>query len=593
MKKLLYLLILAQLYSTFCSGQQFSFHSSSPFGIQLVKDDGSRSAQKIMFFDFDADGDLDLFLIGIDGFDPNFELGWESITYFIEMQENTGDAWNPVFAERTEVFPDFPYPLGYFFPSIGDLNGDKKADFIVSAEVDYIGNRTLTYIKSQNEEQFEVIRMNTFDLFDFIPESILIPELVDLDSDGDLDLLMSGLNPAFAEEFGPDIPVYFYAKNEGTDTEPDFIGWYADPYGLVPNVNMEILCSGDIDNDGDMDLLGAALLIPADSVNVLYVHLNAATLGGRPIFNDILESPFGLPTTEGETQFSFPVLTDINGDGDLDLFVFEGNGNLNFYENNLCTPEFIETQLTICEGESVSIGGTDYSSVGTYTIRLLGDDRCDSTILLTLIVHPVQTSSITASICEGQYYSIGAESFSESGMYTVTLSSENGCDSIVILQLSVQELNVPVTIFENSIIALQSAATYQWINCDTGENIAGANGQSYIPTVSGNYSVMVILADSCRGTSDCIEIIVTGRSEDSVSNAVSVYPNPTDGLIYIKNESQFPINSLSISTLSGKQIQAFNLSGKNTIDLSFLEKGVYLIKFEINNTELTQKIIIK
>ncbi|MBK7428993.1 MAG: T9SS type A sorting domain-containing protein [Saprospiraceae bacterium] len=593
MNKSLYLILLSQLLTSLILGQQFSFHSSSPFGIELAKEDGSRSAQKIMFFDFDGDDDLDLFLIGIDVIDPDFEQGWESITYFIEMQENVGDTWNPEFAERKEVFSDFPFPLGYFFPSVGDLNGDKKADFIVSAEVDFIGNRTLTYIKSQNDETFEVIRMNTFDLWDFVPESILIPELVDLDSDGDLDLLMSGLNPDFAEEFGPDIPIYFYAKNEGTESEPDFIGWYDNPYGLEPNVNMEILCGGDIDNDGDMDLLGTALLIPADSVNVIYVHLNQASPGGRPVFNNILESPFGLPTMEGETQFSFPVLADINGDGDSDLFVFAGNGNLNFYENNLCTAEVTETQVSICEGESVSIGGTEFSIEGTYTVRLLGNDRCDSTVLLTLEVNPVQSSSITASICEGQNYSVGAESFSESGMYTVTLTSENGCDSIVILQLNVEELIVPITVFENSIIVLQSAATYQWINCDTGENIPGANGQSYIPTVSGNYSVLITLADGCTGTSECVEIIETGTDEDSVSNAVSVYPNPTDGLIYIKNESEYPISSARISTVSGKQIQSFNLSGKNTLDLSFLDKGVYLIKFELNNTELTKKIIIE
>ncbi|HUR31488.1 MAG TPA: hypothetical protein VMZ69_08635, partial [Saprospiraceae bacterium] len=204
MKKHILFAFVAQLILLPCYGQYFNFHSVSPFGIQTIKSDSTRPAQKLMFLDFDGDEDLDLFISGLDHLD-NDVSSWEDIHYFIEMQENIGDKWNPQFADRVLV-EDFPYPLGYFFPSGGDLNNDGHKDFIVSAIVDYIGNRTATYLQNTGGDQFEVIRFDSMGLPDFVPESFFVPELTDLDSDGDLDILMSGFDPAFAEEDGPDEP---------------------------------------------------------------------------------------------------------------------------------------------------------------------------------------------------------------------------------------------------------------------------------------------------------------------------------------------------------------------------------------------------
>ena len=162
-----------QLYMAPCVSQNFNFHSNSPFGIQVVKEDSTRAAQQIMFFDYDQDEDLDLLIVGLDYFDDADPIGWENIHYFIELQENTGDKWNPQFAVRSTVFENFPFPLGYFFPAAGDLDDDGTVDFIINAIVNFFGERTPIYASNNGSNEFDVTRLDSMDLQDFFLKAFL------------------------------------------------------------------------------------------------------------------------------------------------------------------------------------------------------------------------------------------------------------------------------------------------------------------------------------------------------------------------------------------------------------------------------------
>lgn len=648
MKTILATLVFIQLLNVTCMAQSFIYHSDSPFGIKPVKKDGTRSAAKVMFYDFDLDGDLDLFMSGLDYFDAEI-LGWENLHYFLEMQENVGDRFNPVFAERTNAFDDFPFPIGLFFPAIGDVNGDGLADFIMNGEIDFIGNTTMLYAPNTGTKQdpvFEVTRFDSMGLDNFVTESFFDPALVDLDSDGDLDILMSGIDPAFAVEDGPDIPRFYYAKNFGTSQNPDFRGWYSDPYGLIPHPLAEVTTVGDIDNDGDMDVVGAAMGIPADSIHSIKVHLNTPTPEGKPVFNGFLESPFGLPVSQGEEQFLFPTLVDLDGDGDLDLFVFKvtADGNvLEYYENALCAGVFNDLSVTLCEGDVILVGGVPYSGAGDYTITLEGSDGCDSTIQLTIALIPSYVTFLEESICEGDVFAVGDEMFTTAGDYMVSLQAANGCDSLVVLaltinpgpitniqatichgdvylfgdeelsvagpyqllltteegcdslinlELSVIELSNAVILNENILIADQFAMSYQWVDCGSGENIPGATNQSYEVPVTGNYAVNITDDTGCTAVSECVNVIISGTSDVTLSNAITIYPNPADDVVHVINKGQTPISSLTLTNLSGQVINAVLISESQTMDVSMLEQGIYFVILHINGREIVKKLVV-
>ncbi|MBK8355376.1 MAG: hypothetical protein IPL13_08380 [Saprospiraceae bacterium] len=69
MKNILTIVFLGSFGITNLLCQNFTFKSENPFGIKTIKDDDSRPTQKVMFFDYDGDGDLDILHSGIASLD--------------------------------------------------------------------------------------------------------------------------------------------------------------------------------------------------------------------------------------------------------------------------------------------------------------------------------------------------------------------------------------------------------------------------------------------------------------------------------------------------------------------------------------------
>ena len=68
--------------------------------------------------------------------------------------------------------------------------------------------------------------------------------------------------------------------------------------------------------------------------------------------------------------------------------------------------------------------------------------------------------------------------------------------------------------------------------------------------------------------------------EPSNDNAFTVYPNPSEGLFYIKTTTDLN-QSAHLFDLNGRLVQQFNLKGKlNTLELDELQKGIYFLRVE-------------
>ncbi|MGM9819877.1 MAG: leucine-rich repeat protein [Candidatus Onthomorpha sp.] len=94
-------------------------------------------------------------------------------------------------------------------------------------------------------------------------------------------------------------------------------------------------------------------------------------------------------------------------------------------------------QAAICEGSTYTENGFNVSEAGVYTQNLQTVNGCDSIVTLTLTVNPVATTNLTAAICEGTAYTENGFNVSEAGVYTQNLQTINGCDSTVTLTLTV------------------------------------------------------------------------------------------------------------------------------------------------------------
>jgi len=82
--------------------------------------------------------------------------------------------------------------------------------------------------------------------------------------------------------------------------------------------------------------------------------------------------------------------------------------------------------------------------------------------------------------------------------------------------------------------------------------------------------------------------------EDEQLVNINIYPNPTSDKLYIKKDNLYNYN-IQVLSISGKVLIEKNLYKKNVVDISNIEKGMYLIKF-INNEnhhEIIKKFIVK
>ena len=98
--------------------------------------------------------------------------------------------------------------------------------------------------------------------------------------------------------------------------------------------------------------------------------------------------------------------------------------------------------LSICFGQSVTVGAATHSTTGTFIDTLVnaGVNGCDSVVTTNLTVKPWATHTQTLSICNGQSVTVGAVTHTATGTYIDTLinAGVNGCDSIVTTNLSVK-----------------------------------------------------------------------------------------------------------------------------------------------------------
>ncbi len=97
----------------------------------------------------------------------------------------------------------------------------------------------------------------------------------------------------------------------------------------------------------------------------------------------------------------------------------------------------VEVDEEICDGNTIQFNGSEYGDEGIYPHLLQTDAGCDSTVILNLTVHPVYATSFGESICQGSSFTFEGTSYSQPGQYFHTYTTPFGCDSVVTLNLEV------------------------------------------------------------------------------------------------------------------------------------------------------------
>jgi len=147
----------------------------------------------------------------------------------------------------------------------------------------------------------------------------------------------------------------------------------------------------------------------------------------------------------------------------------------------------ISLDVAVCEGTTYTWAGGSYTDAGSYLKHFTTTKGCDSNVTLHLTVNPVAHTSFSASICKGDTYTFGGNTYSFQGDYLAQFTSVAGCDSFATLHLLVQ------TAYNQTFqVAICQGESYNW------------NGQSY--NTSGTYQA---LFSTIYGCDSLVRLVLT------------------------------------------------------------------------------------
>ena len=569
--------------------QTFAPKQLNAFG--LMPFDTIEASIQINFADMDGDGDLDAVHSVLGDF-----IIYDSTTIYdvasnvyVAMQENVGDAQNPSFAAIDTLDLGVALPNAGFIASFEDITADGKPDIIASGDLDSVFGFYLIFFENTStggDISFTRMRADSIGLPP-LPEGAYSPEFVDLNLDGDVDILISG--SSFEED---SVAILFFGQNKGNLTDPRYTGWFQDPYNfsfIEADTNLWIHeCeAGDLDNDGDIDLVSWSWDLSGKAY--FSFHENIAPAGGRPDYSS-MPRVLDMPDTvfeEGATFFEF---VDIDGDNDLDIFI--SGDSIHYYENISCFDIENDIVTSICQGDAYTVGTSTYTLAGMYSDTLTSAKGCDSIVNLDLTVNTPSSSSIDTTICEGDIIKIGNNFYSIPGSYTETIKNTAGCDSSISLKLSLTTIDTAIVNQSGLLqVAEANATTYQWFDCTTLDDIIGANQRSFNPTASGSYAVR-ITKDGCEATSSCIEVIISSSRQLS-DLGIDIYPNPVKERLWVVNPNSVIIGSrVTLIDNSGKRSYLEISDFQDGIHLSPMNAGFYTLVMHVEDKPFYYPLII-
>ncbi len=299
-------------------GPTFGPGQANPFGLAPFRSLAPSYGSDPAVADLDGDGDLDVLSGSSNG----------SFSFFA----NTAGPGAPA-----AFTADVANPFGLtsdtdnFRPTVGDLDGDGDLDVLIGRSGGSFGYYENT-AGAGNAPAFAAPVTNPFGLTALISQqpppfnaSEASPRLVDLDGDGDLDVLAGDKDGNL---------VYF--QNVPAGGVPAFAAAQTNPFGLSDVGDIARPAVGDVDGDGDLDVL-----VGNKQGNATY-FANTAGPGTTPAFAPSVVGAFGLPSNGGSSTLS-PTLVDLDADGDLDVLAGGTSGTLRLFANTAAagtTPAF-------------------------------------------------------------------------------------------------------------------------------------------------------------------------------------------------------------------------------------------------------------
>ncbi len=437
-----------------------------------------------------------------------------------------------------------------------DINFDGNPDLIAAPNlysndgnlVDYQNSAWLYKNKGTKENpDFEFIQENFLqDKFFDIGENAR-PAFIDMDNDGDLDMILGERGHLFSTTNYK--ARLHYLENIESNQNPKF-EYRNDDYlnfASASNSSFQFLkpIVSDFNGDNKDDLLFTAFDLETRKTGIYWIE----NKGNNPITNKVdfsLDDIKEITITEINLGINDEILlTELNNDTKIDLLVLQNRGGVKSFlrqENN----NFVL--------ENDNFGNQNFTR-GSFALYQTKDERNENgqTSLDLLLSNP------------------------EEGLFLIK-DFKNQSTNFDLIPLSLSPQNLP-TDFPASSLNTQNSVLY------FGNTVfpAAFDSQIMIGTVGGGLQWLSPLGEIISGIEDKEE----SKDKDLF---LKIYPNPVNDILTIQTKEK---GKLTLYDVKGQVLIEKNVqSNQNEIDISHFANGLYILVFSTEKEQIYQKVIV-
>lgn len=374
------------------------------------------------------------------------------------------------------------------------------------------------------------------------------------------------------------------------------------------NVNLTGYFTGSIDIDPDTS---SSMIMSAGSNDIFLVQLDSSgSLNWGHSFGSI-ENDVAIAIASDQLDQVYITgffRNTIDFDPGVNNFNVSSNGAADVYVSKYSSQGMFITAKGFGgfggeegNGINVDLNGNVHTS-GSFNSMTDFDPNSNSTVIVSPtnydgFAHSFQPCSPSSAIinvdaCESYTSNPLGITYTSSGQYIETISNGRGCDSVITINLNIFSVDTSLIVMGDSIMAIDTSqgVVYQWIDCANSSIIIGEANALFVPATSGSYAV-IVSNGACQDTSACRTIIVQSIIEPGLlKNDVRVYPNPTQGIVNVTSSEK--MESVNIYDLNGKLKLECNKNCES-LNISQLERGVYLIEVKTNNQTRIKRLVIE
>lgn len=244
--------------------------------------------------------------------------------------------------------------------------------------------------------------------------------------------------------------------------------------------------------------------------------------------------------------------------------------------------------ITACGSHPWIDGVTYYQSTFGPSVTLTNVNGCDSIVVLDLTVNPISSVVDSQTAC-GNFTWINGVTYNQSiSGETVFLTSSNGCDSTLILDLVINQVDTSLQQNGLSLSADPNADSWQWIDCNSGQIISGASSSTYVAATNGSFA-SVVTSNSCTDTTRCVDI-QNFHIEQQRRLQIRAYPNPFESVVQLELPHNYQEFFIEVLDSKGSRIRDFRGNREDLSTIQIEDQGSLFILKIFGDGQLIQTI---